>query len=289
MTKPLSHQEMQELAAGYVLGDLDSAEAEEFCSLLAELPALQAEVVALQDTLAMMPYGLEEVEPEGGLRSQILSEAQAELAPPRPMPLKTRRIQPRIPWAMTTAAAGLAMVCGLATLYLSNQVRSLQTQYPQSELASSPDPVGIAQTWSGLSQLLQDHQRSLTNPKGPVDFVVQQPDEIPARVQGFQTTVAALPLLPAQQGILLGGSNCQLGNNKGLRLTYQLPTDKTVSAYQLDVTDEGFPEFQSAQLTLQQPDGRGIVLWRNETYLYALVADLPTAELQSLAYAIEGI
>ncbi|MEL6128469.1 MAG: hypothetical protein AAFR24_20505 [Cyanobacteria bacterium J06627_3] len=285
MTRPLSPQEIQELAAGYVLGDLSSAEAEAFRSLLVQQPGLQAEVTSLQEVLAMMPYGLDEVDPEDGLRSQILSAAQAELSQSCSIPRPARRFQPRLPWAMTIAAAAVAIVSGLATLYLSDQVRSLQAQRPQSELAQTD----ITQTWSGLSQLLQDHQQSLVNPKGPVDFVVQKPDDIPSLLQGFQTTVAALPLLPAKQGMLLGGSNCQLGDNPGLRLTYQLPMDKTVSAYQLALADEEFPEFQSAQLTLQQPDGTGIVLWRDDDYLYALVAELPTTKLQDLAYAIEGI
>lgn len=282
MTKPLTPQEIQELAAGYVLGDLTSSEAEEFQMLLAQTPLLQTDVTALQEVLAMMPYGLEEPEPEGELRSQILSAAKSELAQQVPSFLTAPRS--RLPWMMSAAAAGVALVCGLATLHLSGQVRMLQAQYPQSDLAQAD----ITQTWSGLSQLLQDHRRSLANPEGPVDFVVQQPDEIPQFLQGFQTTVASLPLLPAKQGMLVGASNCQLGDNQGLRLTYQLPTEKTISAYQLDVAAEEFPEFQSAQLTLQQPDGTGVVLWRDENYLYALVADLPTAELQSLAYAIEG-
>ncbi|MEL7507787.1 MAG: hypothetical protein AAFN42_10700 [Cyanobacteria bacterium J06554_1] len=285
MTRPLSPQEIQELAAGYVLGDLSSAEAEAFRSLLVQQPELRAEVTSLQEVLAMMPYGLDEVDPEDGLRSQILSAAQAELSQSCSIPRPARRFQPRLPWAMTIAAAAVAIVSGLATLHLSDQVRSLQAQRPQSELAQTD----ITQTWSGLSQLLQDHQQSLVNPKGPVDFVVQKPDDIPSLLQGFQTTVAALPLLPAKQGMLLGGSNCQLGDNPGLRLTYQLPMDKTVSAYQLALADEEFPEFQSAQLTLQQPDGTGIVLWRDDDYLYALVAELPTTKLQDLAYAIEGI
>lgn len=286
MTKPLSPQEVQELVAGYVLGDLDSSEAEEFRTLLIQMPDLQGEVMALQEALAMMPYGLEATEPEGELRSQILSAARSEFAQQNPIPLQRRRSPGfPLPWAMGTAAAGFALMCGLATLHLSNQVRTLQAGYPPSGLA---DQASIVQTWSGLRPLLKDHQKSLDNPAGPVDFVVQHPHEIPSLVKGFRTTLASLPLLPAKQGMLLGGSNCQLGENQGVRLTYQLPTDKTVSAYQLDVAAEEFPEFQSAQLTLQQPDGTGVVLWRDENYLYALVAELPTAELQSLAYAIEG-
>ncbi len=282
MTTPLSPQELQELVAGYVLGDLTSAEAETFQTLLAEMPELQAEVISLQETLAMMPYGLDEVEPQGSLRSQILSAAQAELSPS--VARRQPRPQVRLPWLVSTLAAGLAIVCGLVTLRLSGQVRLLQAQSPQSAVT---EQTGLYQTWSGLSDLLQDHQRSLANPDGPVDFVVYQPSEILDLLQGFQTTVAALPLLPG--GMLLGGSNCQLGETPGLRLTYQLETEQTVSAYQLALAEEAFPELQSAQLTLQQPDGTGIVLWRDEGYLYALVAELPTAELQSLAYAIEGI
>ena len=292
MATPLSPQEIQELAAGYVLGDLSSEEAEHFKVLLDDVPELQAEVMALQEALAMMPYGLDEQKPKGGLRSQILSAAQAELCqslpsaqllPSQVSALKTRRFQPQLSWAMSTAAAGIAIACGLATFHLNHQVRTLQARSPAFEQSS------MTQTWSGLSKLLQDHRQSLSNPDGPVDFVVNQPDEIPALSKGLQTTVASLPLLPAQQGILLGGSNCQLGETEGLRLTYQLETDQTVSAYQLALADEEFPEFQSAQLTLQQPDGTGIVLWRDDDYLYALVAELPATDLQSLAYAIEGI
>lgn len=286
MPRPLLPEDMQELAAGYVLGDLNSAEAEQFRALLAEMPDLQAEVASLQEALAMMPYGLDEVNPEVGLRSQILSAAQAELSQPQPVLQPVKRGQRRLPWAMSTIAAGLTIVCGLATLRLSNQVRLLQAQYPQSDLAVESD---ITLTWSGLRQILQDHQQAMVRPEGPVDFVVDQPDEIPDMLQGFQTTVAALPLLPAKQGRLLGGSNCHLGETKGLRLTYQLKTDQRVSAYQLDLGDGEFPEFPSAQMTLQQPDGTGVVLWRDDDYLYALVAELPAVELQNLAYAIEGI
>ncbi|MEM9806236.1 MAG: hypothetical protein AAF959_13230 [Cyanobacteria bacterium P01_D01_bin.56] len=286
MTIPMSPQEIQELAAGYVLGDLTSAEAETFQSLLLTIPELQAEVTALQEALAMMPYGLDEVTPKGDLRSQILSAAQDEFISSLPPSIRhtSKRFPLRISWAMGSLAAGLAVLCGLATLRLGGQMRLAQ-QASQTEFASTS---GIHQTWSGLSQILQDHQRSLSNPAGPVDFVVQQPADILSLLKGFQTTVAALPLLPPKQGMLLGGSNCQLGETPGLRLTYQLGSEQTVSAYQLALADEEFPEFQSAQLTLQQSDGTGIVLWRDDDYLYALVAEMPTAELQSLAYDITG-
>ncbi|NEP52957.1 MAG: hypothetical protein F6K65_30830 [Moorea sp. SIO3C2] len=288
MAGPLSSEERQELIAGYVLGDLTSAEAELFKRLLTEQPELQSEVVALQDALAMMPYGLEDVEPREEVRSQILSVAEAELnlSPGRDVQFRPSchpwsRYPRRWSWAMSTMAATLALACGLVTFQLRHQVRTLHAQYSQSVEQS-----GLPQTWAGLSHLLQDHQSSMDNPTGPVDFVVQQPGEILPQVQGFHTTVAALPLLP--KGKLLGGSNCQLGVAQGLRLTYQLGADETVSAYQLVMSEDDFPELQAAQLTLQQPDGTGVVLWREDDYLYALVAEMPMAELQGLVYAIEG-
>ncbi|MEO0490908.1 MAG: hypothetical protein AAF215_13005 [Cyanobacteria bacterium P01_A01_bin.123] len=307
MTTPLTPQEIKELAAGYVLGDLSSEEAEQFQKYLAEIPALRAEVSALQEALAMMPYGLPEEKPETQLRSQILTVAQTELTQQSkivPVPIRTPRFKPRLPWLISSIAAGLAIAFGLSTLTLTGQVRTLnaqlQTQFPNTQpigpaITISPTETAVEQTESALSWLLQDHQKSLANPNGPVDFVAHQPDEIPRQLRSFQTTVAALPLLPGDQGELLGGSNCQIGKTNGLRLTYQLSANQTVSAYQLDLDDNQFPQlrqfsqFQLTYITLYQPDGTGIVLWRDEDYLYAVVANLPPADLQALALEIDQI
>lgn len=308
MTTPLTPQEIKELAAGYVLGDLSSEEAEQFQKLLAQLPALAAEVAALQEALALMPYGLPEEQPEAQLRSQILSMAQTELSQrSQVMPAPTRQLrfkQQRLPWMVSAVAAGLAIAFGLSTLRLAGQVRTLDAQLQSpfpGDQRSGAGPADKATGSTGLGEsdldwLLQDHQKSLSNPNGPVDFVAHQPDAIAQQLQGFQTTVAALPLLPEDQGKLLGGSNCQIGKTNGLRLTYQLGTNQTVSAYQFDLGDtdqflqlQQLPQFQLTYVTLYQPDGTGIVLWRDQDYLYAVVADLPPADLQALAHAIDRI
>ncbi len=293
----MSPQEIYELAAGYVLGDLDSAEAEIFQALLTQVPELDQEVVALQEALAVMPYGLAEVDVDSEVRSQLISRAAAELHsglatdPPaldttalsQPEVIPAEEFQPRSQrrWMMGSVAAGLAIVYGLVAVRLSGQMRFQQAQSEQP-----PGQVSVAQTWATLDDILQDHQKSLDNPDGPVDFAVSQASDIPAQVTGFATTVAALPLLP--QGKLIGASNCQFGETSGLRLTYQLSSEQTVSAYQLDVTDQSLPELPSAQITLQQSDGTGLVLWRDDHYLYALAATLPVPELQTLAHAING-
>lgn len=297
MTMSLSPQEIQELAAGYVLGDLDSDEAELFQALLAELPELGREVVTLQEALAVMPYGLAEVDVDGGVRSQLLSRAATELNSSlitdplssdttelgQPEAILGKEFQPRSQrrWMIGSVAAGLAIVCGFVAVRLSGQMRFQQAQSEQP-----PDQVSVAQSWATLDDILQDHQKSLDNPDGPVDFAVSQASDIPAQVTGFSTPVATLPLLP--QGKLIGASKCQFGETSGLRLTYQLSSNQTVSAYQLDVTDQSLPELPSAQITLQQSDGTGLVLWRDDHYLYALAATLPVPELQALARAING-
>jgi anti-sigma-K factor RskA len=75
MTESLTPEAIATLAAGYVVGDLDRAEAEAFEQLLAENPALVAEVERLQSTLDQVVYSLNSVEPPPHLQSAILSAA----------------------------------------------------------------------------------------------------------------------------------------------------------------------------------------------------------------------
>jgi anti-sigma-K factor RskA len=75
MTEPLTPEAIETLAAGYVVGDLDRAEAEAFEQLLAENPALVAEVKRLETTLDQVVCGLNSVEPPPHLQSIILAAA----------------------------------------------------------------------------------------------------------------------------------------------------------------------------------------------------------------------
>lgn len=79
MTEPLTPQAIETLAAGYVVGDLDRAEVEVFEQLLAENPALVAEVKRLQATLNQVVYSLNSVEPPPHLESAILASATRPL------------------------------------------------------------------------------------------------------------------------------------------------------------------------------------------------------------------
>ncbi|WP_179063908.1 anti-sigma factor domain-containing protein [Nostoc sp. C052] len=81
MTEPLTPQAIETLAAGYVVGDLDRAEVEVFEQLLAENPALVAEVKRLQATLDQVVYSLNSVEPPPHLQSAILTAATTTFQP----------------------------------------------------------------------------------------------------------------------------------------------------------------------------------------------------------------
>ncbi|CAN1210998.1 Regulator of SigK [Tumidithrix helvetica PCC 7403] len=79
MTGREQPEAMQELLAGYVLGDLTPYEVESVLQLLSDRPEFQTEVDRLQETLSLLPYALPETAPDIDLRSRILEQAQAEM------------------------------------------------------------------------------------------------------------------------------------------------------------------------------------------------------------------
>jgi anti-sigma-K factor RskA len=131
MTEPLTPQAIETLAAGYVVGDLDRAEVEVFEQLLAENPALVAEVQRLQATLNQVVYGLNSVEPPPRLQSAILSAATPTFQP-------FRRKPPRFPWqtVMGSVAALLILYLGVDNYRLrqdSRMAQNINTLLQQSE------------------------------------------------------------------------------------------------------------------------------------------------------------
>jgi anti-sigma-K factor RskA len=106
MTEPLTPQAIETLAAGYVVGDLDRAEAEVFEQLLAENPALVVEVKRLQATLDQVVYSLNSVEPPPHLQGAILSAATTTFQP-------SQHKQPRLLWPTIVGS-----VAALLILYL---------------------------------------------------------------------------------------------------------------------------------------------------------------------------
>lgn len=136
MTEPLTPKAIETLAAGYVVGDLDRAEVAAFEQLLAENPALVAEVNQLQATLDQTVHGLNSVEPPPHLRSAILDAATTTVQP-------FQRKQSRLPWrtVMGSVAALLILVLGVDNYRLRQDRKFAQDintllQQPQTQLFS---------------------------------------------------------------------------------------------------------------------------------------------------------
>jgi anti-sigma-K factor RskA len=133
MTEPLTPQSIEMLAAGYVVGDLDRAEAKRFEKLLAEDPALVAEIHRLQATLDKVVYDLNSVAPPSYLESRILAAATAN----------PQRKKSKVSWqvVMGSLAALLILYLGVDNYRLrqdrlvAQDIKAL-LQQPQTQLFS---------------------------------------------------------------------------------------------------------------------------------------------------------
>lgn len=77
MVKSISEQE-QILAAGYVLGDLNASEINQFEAALANNPELQAELDALQSAYDTLPQAMPSATSPLGLKAKIIASLAAK-------------------------------------------------------------------------------------------------------------------------------------------------------------------------------------------------------------------
>jgi anti-sigma-K factor RskA len=124
----------EELVAGYVLEDLSLEEKKAFDQLLQERPELvAAEIRRLKETLALTPYALPEAIPSPRLRNQLLVAAEQQTA--QVINLSTvasRRSVAWLSWA-GSAAAVIALVLGLDSYRLRQELQTTQEQLAQQQ------------------------------------------------------------------------------------------------------------------------------------------------------------
>jgi anti-sigma-K factor RskA len=136
-----SHQ-IQELIAGYVLGDLSSEEAVELEKLLVEHPELIQEIAAVQQTLELS-YAPPAVTPPASLRARVLvasqlgADAQMSRGSLEPFSSSPQR---RLVWgrAAGIAAAALIVALGIANYRLWQTLQSLQADRPDRPGIETP-------------------------------------------------------------------------------------------------------------------------------------------------------
>ena len=299
MTNPLTPQQIQELAAGYVLGDLDPQESDLFQHLLQTTPALAIDVQQLQEALNYLPYALAEPQPPPQLRANILTEAH-------PIHHRSHMAHRWPQWQLrgwqlgSSLVALLVLVLGVHNLHLRQQLALRPPSLPATSQApiTRRDGIGtvvatsepfLTRNWEGMSELVADHTRSLSRRQGPVDFPTADVIQIQDQFQDQMPRSAPLPQL-IQEGVkLLGGSFCNLNATQGIRMTYQIQSGQTASLYQLAPAAPGTFPHGSARLYVQVDQGPSLVLWRDHQWIYVLVADLAMDEMQQLTRTIASI
>lgn len=125
-------ERLEELMAGYVLGNLTSEEAEELQQQLTEHPQLSTEIDRLQEVLELIPYALPAVEPPPHLRSAILETASRDrtLFKNRNTSSQKRVSNRPFLWSsvLGSVAAILALAFGLDNYHLRQQITTTQAQ-----------------------------------------------------------------------------------------------------------------------------------------------------------------
>ena len=116
---------LEEILAGYVLGDLDEEELVWFNQQLAANPQLREQVTQLESTLNLMPYGLPEDLPPNNLRSQILAQAQPKQLSPSP--------KYRWSWILSAITAAGALLFGINNFSLRQQIAVTEDRLEQQQ------------------------------------------------------------------------------------------------------------------------------------------------------------
>ncbi len=139
MTSPLP-QDLEELIAGYVLGNLDPQEVQKVEQLLAENPDLIAEVNGLQETLALLPYGLPKISPPTHLRTAILSSTAFDSSPEIKAKIKTNSI----PLGWTLILVGIPTLLAIFFGGESDRLRQ-DLVTAQSQIVQQKDAIAMLQ------------------------------------------------------------------------------------------------------------------------------------------------
>ena len=210
------HPDWQDLLAGYALGDLSPEERATLQTILTQRPELKAEVLAYQETLAMVPYALEPQSLPAALEDSIMAAAEGHGATLSPPP---RRL-PRSRWssAALVAAGLLIAVVGTNNYRLRQQQMTFETQ--------------LASRQTEIETLKADLLAAL---EAKPDFenvveILRQPDALVYSLQGTDnalTSSGSLLTLPDHSEVQLVSHNLPV-----------LPEDKVYRLWSVAATGE---------------------------------------------------
>ena len=194
---------LQQLLAGYALGNLTPTEAARVKQLLKHNPALVAELQTLQSTLALVPLSLSHPLPSPQLEHKILQAAQATPQTAAPAvaiaPVKSRTWPW---WTVGSIAAILLTGFGLETYRLRQSLAAAQ-------LENQALTEQLTLTQATLQQLQQielvNTRQELSRYQGAVNLL-RQPDNRYLTLKSTvpeQPSTGSLVIVPSQSAAIL--------------------------------------------------------------------------------------
>lgn len=172
----MTHEELQEYCALYVLGALEASEAAEIeARLQAGDVAVQREVEAFRNAMHTLPLSLPSTAPDARIRERLLQHIRQERPQERPAPAPALRRRWWRP-VLAIAATLLLAVLGTQVVTLQQQVETLRADVQRLEsvaaerqrlltMLASPQVTivalpGSAQAPQAWARILRDGQRS---------------------------------------------------------------------------------------------------------------------------------
>ena len=301
MLEPLPPDKIEELLAGYALGNLDSEELEQLENLLLQHPELLEQREELCSVLELIPYGLDPIKPPKHLGEKIFHSAREQAQSnnnilPRKNKFTFGSPKFSFPFAISGGLAILTVFLGLNNYQLrtnlnlaNNQLHQNQVELAQknsliSNYLNISQEVVVANNWSGLFDLVVDHQKFINYPGKTVDFSSNEAKKIANHFQPEFQSAFKVPELKAEDAKLLGGSLCNLAKTKAIRYTYKFSSGETVSFYQLERPEKFlFPHVGKGKVKINQPQQPVIVMWEDDNFIYALVAESQGIKLDKIA------
>lgn len=203
------------------------------------------------------------------------------VAPPGLWPAITERIRRERPTVSELRRPRLPVLSRRRLLQLAGTTAAIVVLASLVWLRSTPSAPFL------VEELVMDHVQSVLRAQGPVDVASADPAILTEALRQDISFAPRVPTLSREGTRLLGGSVCHLRSTRGIRLTYAVDRDHTASYYQLERTaGTPFPRAGTGRVYVGQADayrGPGTVLWGDEHYVYALVAELPAESLEALA------
>ncbi|MEM1290516.1 MAG: anti-sigma factor [Cyanobacteria bacterium P01_H01_bin.162] len=194
---------LQQLLAGYALGNLTPTEAARVKQLLKHNPALVAELQTLQSTLAVVPLSLSHPLPSPQLEHKILQAAQATPQTAAPAvaiaPVKSRTW----PWWIVGSIAAILLTgLGLETYRLRQSLAAAQL-----ENQALTEQLTLTQaTLQQLQQIeLANTRQELSRYQGAVNLL-RQPDNRYLTLKSTvpeQPSTGSLVIVPSQSAAIL--------------------------------------------------------------------------------------